>query len=84
MMPRVLTHFVDADDVAVIQTGRRLGLGAEPVDLVFARQLPAEDHLDRDHAVQAHLAGFVHHAHAATRDFLQQLIIPEMMLPSPL
>lgn len=80
----MLPHFVDGDDIAVVQTGRRLGLGAEPVNFVFARELSAEDHLYRDHAVEAHLASFIHHAHAATRDFFQQLIIPEMMLPRSL
>ena len=41
-------------------------------------QLPRENHLEGDGAVQCHLAGLVDHAHAAAADLLQQLVVAEV------
>src|SRR5207302_220041 len=39
---------------------------------------PIEDHLQRHRSVEAELSGAIYHAHAAARDLLDQLIIPEI------
>ena len=68
-------HLVDGDDVRMVQTRRRNGLGAEPLDQVRTGARPEGHHLDRDHAVQAALPGAIDHAHAAAADLLQQFVV---------
>jgi hypothetical protein len=73
----VLTEFINGDDARVIQVGGGLGFGVEPLDVLPASELAGEDHLQGDEAVQPHLPGLVHHAHAATGNFLEELVVPE-------
>ena len=69
---------MDGDDVRVLQRGRGHGLGAEPLHRLRRRMRPEQEHLERDDAVQALLAGLVDHAHAAVRNLLQQLVVAEI------
>ena len=68
--PVLLADFVDGHDVGVLKLGRQFGLGAEPAEGDLAGELAAEEHLEGDHALQAALAGLVHHAHAAVAESL--------------
>src|SRR5262249_31686930 len=59
-------------------------LGVEAADVVGRRQLPREDHLQGDDAVEAPLAGLSNDPHAPPGDLLQQLVIPQVThLPPP-
>src|SRR5262249_25285285 len=76
--PLVLADLVDRHDVRVVQLRRRLGLAAEALPLRLAGQLAVEDHLHRDGAVEADLAGLPDHAHAAAGDLLQKLVVAQV------
>ena len=41
-------------------------------------ELPGEDHLERDFAVEAYLPGLEDHAHAAARDLADDLVVAEV------
>ena len=56
------------------EPGDGLGLDAEPGKVVGPRLRTAADHLHRDHAVQAGLAGQVDHPHAPFAELLQELV----------
>src|SRR5262245_61427233 len=81
MLPLVLADLVNGDDVGVVETGRRLGLGAEALHLGWRGQLAGEDHLEGDFPFEADLPGPIHDAHAASRDLLQQLVVAEVLSP---
>ena len=70
----LLAPVEDADDVGLVQAGRRLGLTPEPLDEHrVARELGRED-LERDGAVELRVAGEVHVGHAAVRDLADDLV----------
>jgi len=68
---------VDGHDVRVVQTGGRLGLGAEALNVRRGGQLAGEDHFEGDQTVEAHLPGFEDHAHAAPAEDAEDLIAAE-------
>ena len=74
----VLAHLVDGHDVGVMQIGRRLGLRQEALQRGGIGQLARQNHFYRHNAVETHLPGLVDHAHSASSDFLQQLVIAEV------
>jgi hypothetical protein len=78
MLALVNADFVNGHDVRMPQTRRRRGFDAKPMDEFFARILAKQQQLDRHNSVEAGLSRFVDNAHAAARDFLQQLVITEM------
>lgn len=78
MAALVLADLVDGDDVRVVEVGGGLGLGAEALDLGVAGEAAGENHLEGDGAVEADLPCPPHHAHAAARDFLEQLVVAEV------
>ncbi len=71
-------HFVDADNVRMLQTRGGDRLRAEPLHELRRRVRSQTQHLDRHNPVQAPLPRFEDHAHAAFTDFLQQLIVAEL------
>ena len=74
-MPLMPADLEDRHDVGMVQVSRRLGLGAEPADLGLRGELARQDHLERDHAVEADLASPVDHAHAAAGQLAQELVV---------
>jgi len=70
-------HFVDGDDVGMLQRGRGHGLGTEALHRLRRRVRPEQEHLKGDHPVQAFLAGPIDHAHAAVPDLFQKLVVAE-------
>ena len=62
----------------MIEIGGRFGLAMESLDILLAGQVPGQDHLERDDAVQAQLPSLIDHAHSSAVDFFQQLVIAEM------
>ena len=57
-----------------VQPGGGLGLGAEPRQLALAGDRPAEDHLQRDDAVQPGLPRPEHHAHPPAAQHVEDLV----------
>ena len=78
MLALVLAHLVDWHDLRMVQVGRRLRLGAEPLHFTARREASGQDHLERDQAVERHLPGLVDDPHPAPRDLLQQLVVAEV------
>ena len=76
------THFVDGNNVGVIELGRRLGLGVKASHFFIAGELAAADHLQRNDPPQPHLPGPVDDPHPATGDFVEQFVIAERLLPN--
>ncbi len=77
MLPLAKTHFVDGDDIGMLQSGGGHRLGAEAFYRFRRRVESEEEELERDQPVQALLAGPIDYPHAAVPDLLEQLIIPE-------
>ena len=77
VLPIDLADLEDRDDVRVLQPRRRLGLGAEPLDVLVVREPARQDHLERHDPAQVHLPGAIDHAHTAAGDFGDQLIVAE-------
>src|SRR5207237_2812824 len=70
----VLADLVDADDVGVVEPGRRLGLDAEPGPRLRPGQGAVADQLERDRPPRSDLPGLVDDAHPAAADLLQDLV----------
>jgi hypothetical protein len=73
----VRAHFVDGDDVRVLQTGGRGRFGPEPLRLVLTRLVAEQEHLHRHKTAQALLPRFVNNPHAASGDFFEQFVLAE-------
>ena len=71
-------HFVDGDDVGMLQRRRGHGLGAETLHRLRRRVRPEQQQLEGDDPIQALLAGLIDHAHAAVPNLLQQLVVSEI------
>ena len=74
----VLADLVDRHDIRVIEMGGGLGLQAEPLQIVGRGEPAGADHLERQHAIQAHLPGLVDNTHPTLGDDLDQLVIAEV------
>ncbi len=75
-----LAHFVDWNDVRVIELGGRFRLGTEALDHRGRRQRPSRDHLERDDTIQPDLSRAVDHPHAPARDFLDDFVAADRTL----
>ncbi|MCY1013979.1 hypothetical protein OV079_52340 [Nannocystis pusilla] len=75
----VLADLVDRDDVGVLQAGHRLGLAHQSAarQRQVAHRL-AEQHLDRDLAIEEVVVGRVDHPHPAATDEAQDLEAPDL------
>ena len=74
---------VDADDVGMLQTGDRAGLGAKTHFVVghSARVLAFDAYgLDSNPPVQVGIARFVHHPHGAMSDRTNQFVPTEFLV----
>ena len=69
----VFAHFVDLHDVRMLQARDGFGLGAKTRELVGSGVAAGENHLQRDQAFEACLAGAVNHAHAAAAENAEDL-----------
>ncbi len=70
----VLADVVDLDDVRMLQTRDRFGLGRETSPLAHAGVRAGDDRLDGDRAIQLHLSRPVDHAHAAASQLAHDFI----------
>ena len=74
----LLAHFVDLDDVGVLEPRDGLGLGAEAGRLGHAGVAPRQDHLERHLAIEADMPRPVDHAHPAAAELPQDLIAGQL------
>src|SRR5438270_9284716 len=51
-------NIVDDDNIGMLQAAGRLRLELESAHFFIARQVPVQNHLYRNSAIQTHLAGF--------------------------
>ena len=70
-----LAHFVDTDDVRMLETRRCLRLRTEPFDRRPAGELTGQDHLERHLTVEIGLVSAIDHAHSTARDLSQEFVI---------
>ena len=70
-------HFVNRDDVRMLQNGGGGGLGPETLHEFLARQRSGQDHLHRDDAPETPLPRLINDAHAAARNLFQQFVVAE-------
>jgi hypothetical protein len=68
---------MDCDDVRMLEDGGSGGLRSKALDEFLARQRSRLDHLDRHDASEFPLPRLVNDAHAAARNFLQQIVVAE-------
>ena len=78
MLTVVLADFEDRDDPRMVEFGRRLGLGIEPFDVTVVGKLPGQNHFQSHDPVEVYLPGLENDSHAATGDFVQQLVVAEV------
>ena len=74
-MLALLADLVDLNDVRVLQERHGLGLPQEPPPLLFPDRTVRQDGLDGHDSPQGDLPGLEHDAHAATAQFLQDLVL---------
>ena len=77
MLAVMHADFVNGHDVRVLQARRGGRLNPKAFDIVRVRCGAEWQELDCHGAVQADLAGFVDHPHAAPADLLQQFVVAE-------
>lgn len=77
MLALVNPHFVDRDDVRVLQARHGRRLRPEALHLVGVRRRAEREQLDRHDAVQADLSRLVHHPHPAPTDLFEQFVVAE-------
>ena len=74
----MFADFIDRHDVRMVERGHRLGLGAEAGQVARGGERASEDHLERDHPVEARLIGPIDDPHPAVGYFLFELVIAEI------
>ena len=74
----VLSDLDDRHDSGMVKVGGGLGLSVETYDVGLVGKLSGEDHLERNGAVEPHLPGLEHDAHAAASDLADDLVIAEV------
>src|SRR4051794_20344488 len=71
------THFVNREDIRVIQTGHRLCFSSETLQRPMRISAITEDALYRDDASGMSLPGAINHAHAAATDLFENFVISQ-------
>ena len=75
MLTLTKAHFVDGDNMGMLQGRRGHRLGAEALHRLRRRVGPKQEQLKGNHPIQTLLARLIHHPHAPVRNLRQQLII---------
>src|SRR5437867_5547552 len=78
MLAVVDANIVNGDDVRVLEEGRSRNLAPEPLNDLLARELPGQDHLHRDNALETALPRAIDHAHPAAGNLFEQFVIAEV------
>ena len=83
MLARMLTHFVNGNDVRMLQVRGGLSLTVETFNLIRTCQRPSPDHFQCDYAFKTGLARLPNDSHASLCDLFQQLVIAKVSKSSP-
>lgn len=78
-LPFMLADLVYGHDVRVLEAGSGLGFYPESSDKVVTGQLAEEQHFYRDEAIERDLPSPIDNPHAASGNFLEQLVIAEVV-----
>jgi hypothetical protein len=73
----VLSHFVDGDDIGMMQSCHHFRLAPKSRQLTRASQPPSPKDLDRYEPVQTFLARLENDTHTSMPDFFKQHVITE-------
>src|SRR5215472_16407337 len=73
-LPTVFTHFVDRNDVRMVQAGRCLCLPLKTSDECFIGKLATQENLDRHLPVKTQLSRAIDDSHASTGKFFQKFV----------
>ena len=71
VLPSVFAHFVNGNDVRMIELGGGFGFGVETLHVSCRGELPGQEQFQGHRAVEAYLPGLVDDTHPAARDLLQ-------------
>ncbi len=74
-------EIMDGNDAWVVEPGQRLGFAGEPFGESGVLTNPGRQNLERDDAVEFLLPGFVHRAHAAAADELEDFELGKLAAP---
>src|SRR5437762_441415 len=80
MTPLLFTHFVNGDNVRMIQRGRCFRLSSETLNFPFRSQIAGADHFQTDNSIEADLARAINYAHASFFSLGEKL---EIAKPAP-
>ena len=59
----------------MLKIGCCLGLDVKSLDVTGRRQLPGQDHLECDNAIQLRMASPINDSHASAGDFVEKLVV---------
>ena len=74
----VLANLIHRNDSGMVKLGHRLGLVLKPAELDIVRKHAGPDHLQRHLTVERDLASLVDDPHAASAQFVVDLVIAEI------
>ncbi len=74
----VLAIVEDADDVGVVQSGRRAGLGVESAEVVRVVAILRMHHFERHMAAERLANRFVNHAHASLAEVAEDPVVAQL------
>ena len=72
-----LTHFIDVNDIRMVEAGRGLSLRAEAAQVLWSGYRCTENHLDGYHPVKVRLIGFEDDPHAPPAEFGNEFVLAE-------
>jgi hypothetical protein len=75
-VPGVFAHFVNPNDVGVVQASYCLGLRTKACQI--GRRRPHQDHLQGDQPVELYLPRLVNDSHAPVADDLQNIVAGDL------
>src|SRR5712675_1448814 len=78
MLAVVDADVVNGDDVRVLEECRGRDLAPEPLNDLLARELPGQNHLHRDNALELKMPRAIDHTHPATGNLFEQFVVAEV------
>ena len=78
MLVVVDTYVVNSDDVRMLEERRSGYLAPEPLNHLLARELPGQNHFQRDNAPEAGLPRAIDYAHPAAGNLFEQFVIAKV------
>ena len=77
MVAVVDAHFVDRDDIGVIQCGGGGCLCSKAMNKLATRQMTAKNQLQSNNAVETSLTCTIDDSHTTAGNFIEQFVVPE-------